>query len=309
MQHYRSLNGLHLHDTWISVGTFDGVHRGHRALLEPMAASANAAGAQAAVVTFFPHPAVVLRGLQSPYYLTSADERAALLGQAGIDVVITLEFTRELAALSAHDFVSMLSRHLGLRQLWAGVDFALGRNREGNLGMLKQIGEELGYSIHVVEPLSLGERPISSSQVRAMLAEGNVRAAGELLGRRYAVSGPVVHGDGRGHSIGIPTANIQTWEQKILPANGVYACWVMRRGERLRAVTNVGVRPTFEDVTLRPRVEAHLLDFHQDLYGQQLELEFVEQLRPEEKFASVQALLDQIHIDIQHAAEVLELER
>jgi riboflavin kinase/FMN adenylyltransferase len=309
MQHYRSLDGLHLHDTWISVGTFDGVHRGHRALLEPMAAGAHAAGAQAAVVTFFPHPAVVLRGLQTPYYLSSPDERAALLGQAGIDVVITLEFTHGLAALSAHDFVSLLSRHLGLRRIWAGADFALGRNREGNLDMLRQIGEELGYSIHVVEPLSQGERPISSSQVRTLLAEGNVRAAGELLGRRYAVSGPVVHGDGRGHSIGIPTANIQTWEQKILPANGVYACWVLGHGERLRAVTNVGVRPTFEDVTPRPRVEAHLLDFDQDLYGQQLELEFVEHLRAEEKFASVQALLDQIHIDTQHAAEVLKLER
>jgi riboflavin kinase/FMN adenylyltransferase len=309
MQHYRSLDGLHLHDTWLSVGTFDGVHRGHRALLEPMATGAHAAGVQAAVVTFFPHPAVVLRGLQTPYYLTSPDERAALLGQAGIDVVVTLEFNHSLAALSAHDFVSMLSRHLGLRQIWAGADFALGHNREGNLAMLERIGEELGYSIHVVEPLSQGERPISSSQVRALLAEGNVREAGELLGRRYTVSGPVVHGDGRGHSIGIPTANIQTWEQKILPANGVYACRVLRRGERLRAVTNVGVRPTFEDVTPRPRVEAHLLDFNQDLYGQQLELEFVEHLRPEEKFASVPALLEQIHKDIQHAAEVLELER
>ncbi len=309
MQHYRSFDGVNLQGAWASVGTFDGVHRGHRALLEPMAEAAHAAGAPAAVVTFFPHPAVVLRGLQSPHYLTSPEERAALLGQAGIDVVVTLEFTRALAALGAREFITLLKEHLGLRRLWAGPDFALGRNREGSLPVLEQLGRELGFSLHSVEALDLDGRQVSSSQVRALLAEGRVREAAELLGRNYSVSGPVVHGDGRGHGIGIPTANIATWNQKILPLNGIYACWVHLDGTRIAAATNVGLRPTFPDTPPAPRVEAHLLDFHGDLYGRHLELEFVEFLRPEERFDTIAALVDQIHADIRTTAEVLTHER
>ncbi len=305
MQHYRTLEGLHLSGAWVTVGTFDGIHRGHQALLAQMAAGAHTAGLPAVVVTFFPHPAVVLRGLETPYYLTSPDERAELIGQAGIDQVVTLEFTSALAALSAREFMQMLVGHLGLRQLWAGYDFALGRNREGNLPALQALGLELGYSVHIVDPVAQGDRPVSSSAVRALLAEGQVRAAAELLGRRYSVDGPVVHGDARGRTIGFPTANIQVWPEKILPANGVYACWAMLDGHPLPAVTNIGVRPTFGTLPPLPRVEAYLIDFHLDLYQKQLGLQFVERLRPEQRFESVEALVAQIQADVVHATEIL----
>jgi riboflavin kinase/FMN adenylyltransferase len=257
------------------------------------------------VVTFFPHPVVLLRGLQNPYYLTTPEERAELLGRAGIDTVVTLEFDQALAALSARDFMALLVRHLGLRRLWAGSNFALGRGREGNLPALDALGQEMGYRVNVVKPVAAGEQPVSSSLVRALLAEGQVSAAARQLGRCYAVHGPVVHGDGRGHTIGIPTANIEVWAQKILPANGVYACWALVDGARLPAVTNIGLRPTFESMSPLPRVETHLLSFGQDLYGQTIGLEFVEHLRPEQRFASIQALIDQIHADIERAREVL----
>jgi riboflavin kinase/FMN adenylyltransferase len=305
MQHYQTLEGLQLAGAWVTVGTFDGIHRGHHALLAEMAAGAHDAGYPAVVVTFYPHPAVVLRGLETPYYLTTPDERAELIGQAGVDIVITLEFTPALAALSAREFMQLLLRHLNLRQLWAGFNFALGRNREGTLPALQQLGIELGYSVHIIDPVSLGDKPVSSSQVRALLAEGQVRAAAEQLGRLYSVEGPVVHGDARGRTIGFPTANIQVWPEKILPANGIYACWALLDGQRLPAATNIGVRPTFGSLPPLPRVEAFLIDFHQDIYNRPLGLQFVERLRPEERFASVDALIAQIHADVQHTTEVL----
>ena len=305
MQHYRTLEGLHLSGAWATVGTFDGIHRGHHALLAQMAAGAHAAGLPAVVVTFFPHPAVILRGLETPYYLTSPEERAELIAQAGIDLLITLEFNPALAALSAREFMQLLVEHLGLRQMWAGFNFALGRNREGNLEALQALGLELGYTVHVIEPVALGDKPVSSSQVRALLAEGQVAAAAGLLGHLYSVEGPVIHGDARGRTIGFPTANIQVWPEKILPANGVYACWAVLDGQRLPAVTNIGVRPTFGTLPPLPRVEAFLIDFHSDLYDQQLGLQFVERLRPEERFASVEALVAQIQADVKRAAEIL----
>jgi len=305
MQHYRTLEGLQVSGAWVTVGTFDGIHRGHRALLTHMAESAHTAGRPAAVITFFPHPAVVLRGLEIPYYLTTPEERAELIGQTGIDLVVTLEFNHALAALSAREFMQRLADHLGLNQLWAGFNFALGRNREGNLDSLRELGQELGYTVHVVEPVMLDGQPVSSSQVRALLAEGQVAAAAGLLGRLYSVEGPVIHGDARGRTIGFPTANIQVWPEKVLPANGVYACWALLGGRRLPAVTNIGVRPTFGTLPPLPRVEAFLIDFDGDLYDQPLGLQFVERLRPEQRFPSVEALVNQIQADVRTAAEVL----
>lgn len=308
MQHYRLIDDVHIPGSWVSVGTFDGVHAGHRAVLSQMAAGAHDAGLPAVVVTFFPHPAVVLRGLETPHYLTLPDERAELLAETGIDAVVTLEFTREMSTLSALRFMEMLSQHLGIRQLWAGSDFALGRNREGDLAALQRLGEALGYTVHSLQPVRIDGRVVSSSQVRALLAEGQVREAAQLLGRPYQVGGPVVHGDARGRTIGIPTANIDIWPQKILPANGVYAGWALLGGQRVAAVTNIGVRPTFGTLPPLPRVEAHLLDFNHDLYGQTLRLEFLQRLRAEQRFSSIEALVEQIHTDIRTAREVLQHE-
>ena len=305
MNHLHSLEELRLAGTFLTIGAFDGVHRGHQALLKGLVETAHQENASAAAVTFDPHPAVVLRGLAPAYSLTSPEERARLFALIGLDAVYTLPFTRELAALSAADFVSQLHEHLGLRELWVGYDFALGRGRQGDIPFLRGLGAEMGFSLKVIEPVGLEGQTVSSSQVRAFLSEGQVDRAAQLLGRRYAFEGPVVHGDGRGRTIGIPTANVQPWEGQLLPRNGVYATWAWVGGLRRPAVTNVGMRPTFENTPPLPRVEALLLDFDQDLYGQTVRLEFIQFLRPEKRFENVQALLDQIREDRQRAEEVL----
>lgn len=305
MEHLRSLDSLYLRNAWVTIGSFDGVHRGHQAILTPLVAGAHAAGDPAVVITFYPHPARVLRGIEGPYYLTSPEERADALAALGVDVVVTLAFTPALAALSADEFMQQLSTHLGLHRLWVGYDFALGRGRQGDVTALRQIGERLGYELDVIAPVRLDEATVSSSQIRALVAEGSVAAAAQLLGRWYSISGPVVHGDARGRRLGIPTANLQVDSQRLLPLNGVYATRLWADDRPYPAVTNVGVRPTFENQPVAPRVEAHLLDFSSDLYSQTAKLEFIEFIRPEQRFESPQALLEQIQKDTQRAREVL----
>lgn len=304
MQHFTSLEDLHLNETWGTIGAFDGVHRGHQVLIQQLVSSAHNAQKPSVVVTFYPHPVVVLRKIVTPFYLTSSDERAALLGELGVDYVVTIPFSVELSKLNAYQFMRMLAEHLGLRKLFTGHDFALGHNREGDVKRLRNIGEELGYEVEVVRPLDFGGEIVSSSKIRTLVSKGEVEQAARLLGRPYSLSGQVVHGDGRGHGLGIPTSNLEVQPQRILPANGVYACWAIVNEERIPAVTNVGVRPTFEDQPLQPRVEAHLLDFQGQLYGQMIKLQFITRIRPEKRFSAIGELLEQIRKDIQIAREV-----
>lgn len=305
MQHHRSLDGISLTGAWVTIGSFDGVHRGHQTLLNHMVEGAHAAGEPAVVVTFFPHPAIVLRGLQNPFYLTSPEERARLMAENGVDHVITLPFTHELAGQSAEDFMTHLADHLRLTRLVVGYDFALGRGRVGNIHTLRDLGEGLNYEVDVITPTSIHDELISSTRIRDLLTKGQFSEVTLLLGHWYSTSGRVVHGDGRGGQIGIPTANLALWSEQILPARGVYASLAWIHNQAIPAVTNIGVRPTFENHTGNARVEAHLLDFHEDLYGEELRLDFVKFLRPEQRFPSVRALLDQIQQDIQNAREVL----
>jgi riboflavin kinase/FMN adenylyltransferase len=206
--------------------------------------------------------------------------------------------------LSAADFVGYLSAHLGLRQLFVGHDFALGRGREGNVPRLKQLAEIFGYSVNVVAPYKIDEQVVSSSQIRAALARGDVDQAARFLGRPYSLSGQVVPGDGRGRTIGIPTANLSVWAERVLPKAGVYVCRVRYRGSSWGAVTNVGIRPTFETRPVAPRVEAHLFDFEGDLYSETLHLDFLAWVREEQRFPSIQALVEQIHQDIRRGKDL-----
>ncbi len=312
MPHHRSLDEIKLDRSWLSIGVFDGVHRGHQLLLKRLVEGAHAEGLPAVVVTFFPHPVVVLHHIQDPVYLSMPDERAELLAAAGVDEVVTLEFDAHLASQTAADFMTRMKDHLGVVHLCAGYDFALGRGREGNLSVLKQIGEQLGFIVEVIEPVS-GQKNeiISSSRIRDLLSQGEVSAAANLLGRYYSIDGLITHGDGRGHSLGFPTANISIPEQRLAPGRGVYATWISLHGERLAAVTNVGLRPTFENRLVLPRVEAYILDLpdNPDLYGQPARLEFVDYLRPELRFPHIQSLIDQINKDIQQAREVFSHDR
>jgi riboflavin kinase / FMN adenylyltransferase len=306
MQHYHSLGDIRLDNTCLTIGVFDGVHRGHQEILRQLVAGAHAVGGPAVVLTFFPHPAVVLSGKPDFKCLTTPDERAALLGSFGVDAVVTQTFDRALADQTAEEFMSRVSSAMGLRCLIIGYDTALGRGREGEASRLTEIGKQLGYSVQVVLPLKDQAGIISSTRIRRSVAAGDVSAAASDLGRCYSITGPVVHGDGRGHTINIPTANIQIPSGKVLPAFGIYACRAWVDGAAYPAATSIGVRPTFyASDPPAPTIEAHLLDFNHDLYGQEVKLEFVQYLRPEEKYSSVQALLEQIHKDISQTRLVL----
>ena len=304
MQHYRSLADVSLQNAWLTVGVFDGIHRGHQAILRQLAAGAHANGAPAILLTFDPHPAMVLAG-RDLKLLTTPDERAELASSLGLEAVITHPFDRAVSEMSAHDFMARLKDHLGLSHLLIGYDFALGKGREGNAGRLSELGRELGYSVSVVEAVSDESGVISSTEIRKLVSLGNVAAAANLLGRPYALSGPVIHGDGRGRRINIPTANIHYPESKLLPANGIYACRARLGADYFAAAANIGFNPTFTPDKRTANVEAHILDFDRDLYDEQVTLEFIARLRDEAKFDSVEALLAQIHADIEQTREIL----
>ncbi len=305
VQHLTSLDGVNIKDTWLTIGSFDGVHLGHQKLISGLIDGAHEAGSTCVVLTFHPHPAVVVRGRKGAFYLTTPIEKVELLDTLGTDIVITHPFTYELSQSSARDYVTYLKDHLGFQQLWVGNDFALGRGREGTVAYLENMGLEFGYSVHVVEPVKTDGRVVSSSLIRNMISEGKIEDANELLGRLYRVDGQVVHGDGRGKRIGIPTANMDTGPEKLIPAAGVYACRASVDGKYWAAAVNVGTRPTFESTDRQSHVEAHILGYSADLYTHQLRLEFISRLRGEERFDSVDELIRQIYDDIARTREVV----
>ncbi len=299
MRHYRSLNEVSLQHSHLTIGVFDGVHRGHQEIIKLVAADS-----PSVVMTFDPHPASVLGGHEINC-LTTPDERAELLGALGVDVVITEPFTRDLAAVSAYEFMARLKRHLGLERLLIGYDFALGRGREGNAARLTEIGQELGFTVEVVPAVGDESGVISSTEIRKLVSRGDVAAAADLLGHPYQIGGPVIHGDHRGRTIGFPTANIEYPVRKALPANGIYACWAWLGNERIPAAINVGLRPTVKADQSVPNVEAYLLDFDRDVYGQFLKLEFIARLRDELKFDSLEALIEQMRGDVEKTRQIL----
>jgi riboflavin kinase / FMN adenylyltransferase len=303
--YYPNLDSTEIQNSWLAIGSFDGVHLGHRDLIHRLVDGAHAAKCQAVAMTLFPHPSRVVRSLTTPIYLSTFEERVAWLGELGVDAIIQLPFTRKIASQSAATFMNRVSYRVGLKNLLVGQNFALGHNRKGNIDELTRLGHALGFQVTVITPLQLGGVIISSSQIRAWLGEGDVEMAARALGRPYRTCGPVVHGDERGGKIGIPTANLSIWQEQVLPTGGVYACWAFVDGNRFRAVTNIGLRPTFHSEHPHVTVEAHLLDYSADLYGRQLCLEFMQRLRGEKRFEKVEALVKQIHADIALARRLL----
>lgn len=290
-------------ETILTIGAFDGVHRGHQALINTIVKRARATGRLAALITFHPHPVVVLAPDRAPPYLTTPGEKAALLERLGVDLVVLLPFDRRLAATTARDFMEMVSRHLRVRELWVGSDFALGRNREGTVPRLRELGQELGYEVHVIEPVLGSGEVISSSRIRALLREGFIEDATRLLGRYPSLSGEVVTGAHRGHKLGFPTANLEVRPERAIPADGVYAVFAVLGPERYPGVANVGVRPSFDNG--QRLVETHIFDFDQDIYGCDLVVEFVARLREERRFADIQELIAQMKRDTEIARQIL----
>lgn len=289
--------------TYLALGSFDGVHLGHQAVLGQMVSAARADGVRAAVLTFFPHPAHFIRGAQGRYYLTTLADRAALLAAQGVDLVITHPFDEHLRLTRAADFVDQLIAALDMRQIWGG-NITFGYQREGTMDFLRELGPAKGFTVQPVSAfVTYGGELVSSSRVRRALSAGDMAEVNGCLGREHSLSGVVVMGDQRGRTIGFPTANLAVWDELLLPADGVYAAYAWVGNRRYRTATNVGVRPT---VNGRERtVEAHLLDFDGNLYGQTLRLDFIAHIRPEKKFAGLGELQEQIRADVARARVLL----
>ncbi len=301
---YRLADAQPEHPTVLAVGMFDGVHIGHQYLLRQLVARAQNRGQTPAVLTFHPHPDIVLGRASGRYYLTTPEQRAALMADLGVEWVITHPFDDTVRQTRAAAFVDRLLDHLRMRELWIGHNFALGYKREGNVDFLRAEGERKGFSVEVVDLLtSNSSSTVSSSHIREALESGAIEKVTRWLGRPYRVEGEVMHGDGRGRTIGFPTANIGVWDQKMLPARGVYAGWVHLDDETFMAVANVGHRPTFNGSIVT--VEAHLLDFDRNIYGQHIAFDVVARLRPEMKFAGVDELIAQIRQDVVAGRELL----
>jgi len=293
--------------TILTIGNFDGLHRGHQALLADLCeiARGHVPAASSALLTFSPHPLAVLRPNFPHHLLTTPEERLTLAGQLGVDIGIIQPFTDEFAAISAADFVTLLKRHLHLARIVVGPDFALGRDRGGDLDTLRKLGTEIDFEVTVISPQEVGGIAVRSSAIRRLLQNGKVAEAADLLGRPYQVTGLVKMGDQRGRQIGVPTANVYPEPEILWPADGVYATrTLVRQGETEHAylsVTNLGVRPTVDG--LHHRLETHLLDFPDDgetndLYGTIVTVEFWTKLRGEKRFANLDDLVTEIQKNI-----------
>lgn len=296
----------------LTVGNFDGLHVGHRAIMSTVIGRARALEGVSAVYTFEPHPRKVLRPDRAPRLLTTIEQKLELLEGMGLDVAIVEPFDRTFARLPADRFVrEIIHERIGPAEVYVGYDFRYGRDREGSMRTLTELGPHLGFAVTIIPEVRIGNRDVNSTRIRELLETGQVEEAAELLGRPYTVRGRVVAGDRRGRSIGFPTLNLEP-ENEILPAMGVYAGRVRlldgaegSAADLLAAVINVGRRPTFEasDAVL---AEAHLLDFEGDLYGRRVEFGFASHLRDERRFPSVDALKRQIGLDAEEARRRLE---
>ena len=288
----------------ITIGSFDGVHLGHQQLLRTLVEHARKNNLQSVVITFWPLPAVFFNRVPSRYALTFPDERAELIKNCGVDRVITLNFNQELANLTAEEFLDVLKHHTNFSWMVSGTNFALGKDRLGDLELLKSIGTRMDFQLEVIEPKLSGKAIVSSSQIRQDLVNGKVQEANVKLGRHFMLPGKVVHGENRGSKIGFPTANLEIAPERLIPMKGVYVTRAWMTDSDAMAVTNIGVRPTFENPLPEPRVEPHLLDTSDDLYDSEITLEFFDFIRPEKKFANAKQLIAQIKKDIKHARKV-----
>ena len=290
-------------DSMLTIGVFDGVHRGHRRLIAQLVKQARQTGRAAGVVTFRNHPAAVLRADFQPLYLTTLEQRLELLRQMGVDFVAPITFDLELSQLDAGEFAARLVSSLRMRGLVVGADFAMGSGRGGDPATLTRLGKELGFTVRAVDLLADGPLTVKSTSIRRALDKGDVESVTNMLGRHFSSQGVVAEGDKRGRKLGFPTANLETPPGLAVPANGIYAAWANVDDERHMAAVSIGVKPTFGE---HPRaIEAYLLEYQGHLYGKTMRLEFVAHLRDELKFDTVEALVAQMHEDVIKTREIL----
>jgi riboflavin kinase/FMN adenylyltransferase len=307
MQLIQDLSSIRLDRCYLTIGSFDGVHRGHQKIIQGLVSDAKAAGIPAVALTFFPHPSAVFRGRKPFFYITSPEEKAALLGNLGVDYVITQRFDLELARIRASSYLDLLQEQLNFHHLWVGEDFAFGYQREGDRDFLERASAERGFHLRIVTPVRVDGEVVSSTRIRNALRAGEIGLATAYLGRHFTITGEVVAGSDRGKRLGFPTANLRIQVGRAYPGPGVYVCLAEVAGQRWKAVTNIGVRPTFEESQGATTMETHLLDFDDDLYHQEVELTFIERLREEKRFSNPEALVSQIKKDIQRSRQILDV--
>ncbi len=292
-------------DTLLTVGVFDGVHLGHKYLISKLKKAAEQEDLLSGVVTFRQHPLEVLAPDTLLPYLTNCAEKVELLKAERVDIIAPLTFTQELAALTAREFTGLLKKHLRMRGLIVGPDFTLGKDREGNISVLRELGREMGFSITMIAAMNFFGEVVSSTAIRKYLKEGDLKNVSKLLGRTFSLQGTVVKGDGRGKTLGFPTANLEVDSVQSLLPEGVYATWIHIGDEKYPSVTNIGKRPTFGS-NIRT-VETYIIDFNGDLYGHELKIDIVDLLRGETKFKNVEELKQQIVDDIEKGKAALGL--
>ncbi len=290
-------------ETLLSIGVFDGVHAGHRYLLRRLQQQATKENLLSGVVTFNPHPQSVLHPDHQLPWLSDLADRVTTLQQLGLDVVAVLAFTPELAQLSARDFMSLLREYLKMRGIMVGPDFVLGRGGEGDISLLRTLGDEMEFTVHVIPPFTIKGEVVSSTLIRQALTRGDMRRVEELMGRRFYLRGKVITSHQRGRLLGFPTANLDIKPEQALPDDGIYATITQVNGKCFPSATNVGTRPTFGKG--ERMVETYLLDYKGDLYGRQIRVEFVKKVRDEQRFPCPEELIIQMRKDVQQVGAIL----
>ena len=290
-------------DTLLTIGVFDGVHLGHKYLLSQLIEQAREQDLLSGVVTFNQHPQEVLSPQTKLPFLTDLTQRIHLLKNEGIENIITLSFTSELAQLSAHQFANLLKKYLRMRGLVIGPDFALGQKREGNTNTLRALGQDMSFSVTVIPPIMINGEIVSSTAIRSALADGDMKRVHNLVGRPFSLNGRVTSGAGRGVELGFPTANLDIEPEQALPAEGVYATWTHIDGQAYQSMTNIGKQPTFGGS--QRIVEVYILDFRSNLYGRELRIDIMERLRGEKQFDTAEELKKQITEDIKRGRAIL----
>jgi riboflavin kinase/FMN adenylyltransferase len=288
---------------FLAIGVFDGVHLGHQAVISTSAGHASEAGGTAVVVTFDPHPVKVLRPNDAPHLLTATQHKIALIRDLGVAHLLVLHFDREFAATSPEDFVQQLvDNSKPLREICVGHEWSFGKGRAGNLALLKQLGQARSFNVIGVEAVRLNGEVVSSTAIRKAVEEGRLVKATQMLGREYTILGTVVRGEQLGRKLGFPTANLSAHSEQF-PPNGVYVVEARLAGALSRGVANLGFRPTVAAGKPERLLELHLFDLDREIYGEELEVRFLRYLRPEQKFADVEALKAQIAADVREARE------
>jgi len=291
-------------DTLLTIGVFDGVHLGHKYLISQLTENARRQNLLSGVVTFRQHPREVLSPQTKLPFLTDLTKRTNLLKNEGVEAIIPLSFTSELAQLSARQFLSLLRKYLRMRGLVIGPDFALGRNREGNSDTLRLLGQDMHFNVTVIPPVTIDGKVVSSTAIRKALADGDMKRVLNLIGRPFSLEGRVASGAGRGSKLGFPTANLDINPRQALPAEGVYATWTYIDDKAHQSMTNIGRRPTF--FGSERTIEVLVLDYHSNLYGRELRIDIIERLRDEKQFDTAEELKKQIAEDIKQGRAILK---